>query len=260
MVSETVIQRFGRVTCSNFHKIIGEGKGRPFSAPAYTYFEELAMERVIKEPIEKDSSNSNFAWGRVCELYVNDKYLFGWEFLHDVSKLHPSGHYSGRPDVTKDDEITGDIKCPVTSKSFISQLQCIVVMNKKGDVGREMFKERHADYYWQIVSGAELRGHKKGALILFMPTNGLIPDIIDYITNLDESKFKSPDEYLQMKNDTYGISIANHNRLSSCSLGGIYFGYFDIPEEDLETVRFRAKLADAEIERRAEIIKENLSI
>jgi hypothetical protein len=154
-------------------KLIEDG----FGQAALTYIKEKSMEVRLGRTLSNESNARPLQWGKCCEAVAFSKLDTSYTLQSDVTVVHPNvGYWSGTPDLVKHvtyrRKKSGDIKCPMTLKSF-----CDLVDNFKR-YGIQGVRDNHDDgekYYWQIVSNAvllELEYHceiTEGELVVYCP-------------------------------------------------------------------------------------------
>ena len=160
--------RTGRFTSSEIVALTKVGKDRvSFGAPALTYIKETNRERKLGRSITNDFSSQETDWGKVCEGYVDFKYLgTQWTFCGEESILHPEiDFWAGSPDIIthKEPRKVGDIKSPFSLSTFCDFADC-----KNIDDIREFHKDGDK-YFWQLVSNACITGCNWAELIIFVP-------------------------------------------------------------------------------------------
>lgn len=152
---------------------------------ALTYIEECNMERRLTRSVTNEISARPTAWGSLLESHAHDHLGLEYELCSQETLAHPTiSCWKGSPDLRKfdDGETVGDIKCPMTLKSFCKLvdpfyggLRGMEAMNAirfgyTDKQGVEHSKHNDANkYYWQIVSNAVLTGAKYGELVVYVP-------------------------------------------------------------------------------------------
>lgn len=166
-----------------------------------TYIRECNEERKLLRSIANDSNSKPTSWGKLVETRIANLLGHEYQICSDVTLDHPTiPFWKGSPDCAKDDEglTVGDIKCPMTLKSFAALvrplydgLNGMVAMNalRKGwtDSNGDEWDE-HPDgekYYQQLVSNSCITGAKYGELIIYAPYKSEIQDIIDSAGDYD---------------------------------------------------------------------------
>lgn len=223
------LARIGNFTSSEIGALTKEGKkAGTFGAPALTYIAETNMERRLKRSLTDETNARPVTWGKLLEGFVNDMLGLEYRLCNSETVIHPEiPYWSGSPDCEKDDTI-GDVKCPITLKSFC-QLVDPLYNGLTGMEAMNEIRENHKDgdkYYWQIVSGAILRNKKFGELIVYMPYQSELPAIKMLAQNVSG----------ELLNKHYWIMMAGDDELPYLLDGGYYKNLniirFEIPEAD----------------------------
>lgn len=244
-------QRIGNFTSSNIAALTTKDRsGNGFGAPALTYIAEKNMERMLGRSIDQESNAKPLTWGRLAEQYVFEEVLgMDYTFNAKDSLVHTEiPYWSGSPDGFKmvgNDKVVMDIKSPHTLKSFCQlvqplydDLQGMDAMNaiRNGYAAKNGTKyDKHKSgeqYYWQLVSNAILTGCTKAELIIFAPYQSELSEIRKYAEGVPEY---------------YWITFAQDNELPYLIDGGYYKNInkieFDVPQEDIELLTAKVKLA-----------------
>jgi hypothetical protein len=207
---------------------------------ALTYIEECNMERRLNRSITNEISARATAWGSLLETPAHEHLGFEYELCSQETLDHPTIEcWKGSPDLRKyladgTVDTAGDIKCPMTLKSFCklvdpfySGLRGMDAMNAirfgyTDKDGVEHTKHNEANkYYWQIVSNAVLTGAKYGELVVYVPYQSEL----DAIRALSDGNAKY-----------YWIWGSHDEELPFLPDGGFYKNIntirFEIPQED----------------------------
>lgn len=195
---------------------------------AKTYISETNMERRLGRSLTDESSARPLTWGKLLEARVND--LLGLEYTMCSTEtiVHPDVLYwAGSPDVTKNDTV-GDVKCPMTLKSFC-QLVDPLYNGLTGIEAMNEIRDTHKDgdkFYWQLVSNAILTNKPFAELIVYMP----------YLSELDAIKLMAQNVQGDQMGKHYWIAMAQEEELPYILDGGYYKNLniirFEVPEAD----------------------------
>lgn len=217
-----------------------------FSDAAWTYIEEKNMERRLGVSLDDEGFARALVWGRHLEQFAFDFTTTSYQLVSDETIVHPMfDTWCGTPDVFKDDTV-GDIKCPLTKKSFCQLvdpiydgLTGIEVMNaiRKGYISRSgVPRKGHKDgekFYWQLVSNACLTSKEYAELIVFMPYESQIQEIRESAQN--------------GQSDHYWIAMAKDGELPFLPERGFYSNIntirFRVPDEDKKLLQSRVESA-----------------
>jgi hypothetical protein len=134
--------------------------------------------------------------------------------------LHESGLFCGTADILKGDCV-GDIKCPFTRNSFCD----IVDIIESNSV--DIFKKENPEYYWQLVSNSILKNVPNAELIVFMPYEKEVADIIEYIDLIDDYEVQKNIQWVIHS----GLSSIPHIPDNS-EYKNLYRIKFSVPKED----------------------------
>lgn len=211
--------RIGRFTSSKIHNLMKRDRGgKSFGAPALTYIEETNMARRLGRSLTNETNSRETSWGKCLEPIAFDKLGFDYELVSDVTLTHPDiPYWGGSPDLIKPGTV-GDIKCPMTLKSF-----CQFVDAGSIDAIRADHPSGEA-YYWQLVSNAILTNSQFAELIVYVPYRADLPLI--RLTALDNEAYK-------------WIGWADDYELPWLNEGGHY--------HDINTIRFEVPQSDKEL-------------
>lgn len=210
---------------------------------AVTYIEECNMERRLGRSLTDESNARPLSWGKLLERRVFDLLGIEYRLCSDQTLSHPEiGCWFGTPDIDKK-ETTGDIKCPMTLKSF-----CLLVdplyNGLSGLKAMNLVRDNHPDgekFYWQIVSNSILSGSKYGELISYMPYKSELEIIRELALNIDD-----PRQYVYK-----WIGFATDDEIPWLPDGGYYKNInvirFEVPEEDKQLLTERVVAASKEL-------------
>lgn len=217
--------RNGNFTSSEIVALTKKGKGTYFGAPALTYIEEKNMERKLGRSLTTESNARPLSWGKLLEGVIFDLLSTEYSLVSTDSIPHPTvPNWAGSPDILKADTV-GDIKCPITLKSFCQLVQPLY----DGLDGIEAMNQVRAEhkegdtYYWQLVSNACITGMKFAELIVYAPYRSEL----QVIRSLAEGN-----------RSVYWLWSAEDNELPYLVDGGYYRNInvirFEVPQQDKE--------------------------
>lgn len=175
----TNVQRIGSFTSSEIWKLTKLAKnGKDFGVPALTYIEEKNMERRLGRSLTTEVDARATTWGKTLERFAFEQLGFDYDLCSQDSIVHPTiPFWTGTPDVRKPNSV-GDIKCPLTLKSFCGLVDQIIA--NQPELTIECIRENHSDgekYFWQLVSNAILTDSEYAELIVFCPYQSQLPEI-----------------------------------------------------------------------------------
>lgn len=224
--------RIGNFTSSEIAALIKRGRGKEeyFGAPALTYIEECNMERRLGRSLSDEVDSRATKWGKLVEPRVFELLGLEYQLTSTETILHPRiPYWGGSPDTITQLSV-GDIKCPLTLKSFCQLVQPIYD-GLQGVDAINAVRENHKDgdkYYWQLVSNAILTKKKYAELIVYMP----------YKSELEEIK-----QMIDGDPRGYFIAMAGEDELPYLIDGGYYNNLniirFEIPQEDIDLLTER---------------------
>jgi hypothetical protein len=230
--------RNGNFTSSEIVALTTNGTAKgSFGKPFYTYIEECNMERRLGMALENDIDAKPTSWGKLIEKRPFEQMSTSYELCSHVTLKHPTiDFWYGSPDVKKYLDINldkvGDLKCPMTRKSFCQMVDPYIVNGKiiYEALTIEAVRANHKDgnkYFWQIVSNAIITGCTKGELIVYMPYKSELDDIQAMASSAGEMG-----EYSKW------IYFATHEQLPYILDGGYYKSIniieFDILPRDVD--------------------------
>jgi hypothetical protein len=225
--------RIGMFTSSNIHKLMTNGTGGVgLGKPAVTYIKEKIRERKLGIEINLEASGYPVSWGKALEGFVFEKFI-GIEYAIESTStdVHESGMWCGTKDLISKDCIA-DIKCPYTRSSFCDLVDII----ESGST--EVFKKENPEYYYQLVSNSLLCKKPYAELIIYMPLEKEIPEIIEYIDEIED---------FQLQKDIQWVIHSDIKRIPHLPNEGgynnLYRFKFLVPEEDKTELFERIKLA-----------------
>lgn len=226
--------RDGNFTSSEIFRLMKPGKAKgSFSVDSYTYIEECNMERRLLRSLDNETDARPLSWGKLVERRAFD--ILGIEYTLCSSKTiqHPDiPWWVGSPDATTIPAV-GDLKCPMTLKSFCQMLDPYYENGNLVHEGMtiEAVRENHKDgdkFFWQIVSNGVLTGKKKGQLIIYVP----------YLKELEAIR-----QLADGNPDCYWIQFGGDEKLPYLIEGGHYKNInvieFDILQRDVDALTER---------------------
>lgn len=186
--------RVGNFSSSEIYNLTKKDKsGKGFGVPAMTYISEKNMARRLGRSITTETNARPTTWGKCLEPFAFQKLGFDYELVSDVTIQHPDiPYWCGSPDVVVISSATdytgrvGDIKCPMTLKSFCQLVDC---MDQPDPI--QAIRAEHSSgeqYYWQLVSNAILTGSDYAELIIFVPYRSDLSEI--RLTAMDDKAYK----------------------------------------------------------------------
>lgn len=212
--------RLKAFTSSQMHRLMGAPK------PRKTYIEECKYERRLGRSLNNDHSARPTTWGHLVEKRAFD--LLGMEYQLNSKDVivHPEIEtWAGTPDGTKNYTTVYDIKCPYTLKSFCELMEVFAADSA------EVLKIEYPEHYWQLISNSVLTGCKYAELIVYMPYQSELNEIIDMAGN-------APTEELYKYK---WINFAADGELPYIIEGSYYHNLnilsFEVPESDKEALK-----------------------
>lgn len=207
------VSRIGNFTSSKIVAITTNGKAKgSFGKPFYTYVEETNFERELNRALSNEMNAQALKWGKLCEKKVFELLPIEYRLCSDETIEHRHIKcWAGSPDCTLQEEIVGDVKCPLTLKSFCTLVRPLI-LGLEGMDAINWIRENHSDgekYYWQLISNACITGAKKCQLIVYMP----------YKSELEAIRVLARD---QESNNLYSIINAMDAELPYLQDGGYY--------------------------------------
>jgi hypothetical protein len=172
--------RNGNFTSSEIVALTKNGKAKDtWGAPVFTYIEECNMERRLGMALENEIDAKPTSWGKLIEKRPFDILGLEYQLCSDETLSHPEiDFWKGSPDVKKYIESKlhkiGDLKCPMTRKSFCQMVDPYYENGLQVYPGLtiEAVRANHKEgekYFWQIVSNAAIAGVNYGELIVYIP-------------------------------------------------------------------------------------------
>ena len=219
--------RVGNFSSSEIYNLTKKDKsGKGFGVPALTYIAEKNMARRLGRSLTSETNARPTTWGKLLEPFAFSKLGFDYDLVSTETLTHP--HYPfwvGSPDVVGDataaggGKIVGDIKCPMTLKSFCQFVDC---MDEPDPI--QAIRSEHTDgekYYWQLVSNAILTNSTYAELIVFVPFRSDLPEI--RLTAMDDPKYK----WVEYADDWELPFLIEGNHYSDLNII-----HFEVPQSD----------------------------
>ena len=230
--------RNGNLTSSkNFALLTFDRSGKNPGKPFFTYVEEKNMERRLGRSLESESNARPLVWGKLLEPRAFALLGIDYSLNSDETLSHPTIEYwKGSPDNFKygGAKTVGDIKCPITLKSFCQLVQPLYD-GLQGMEAMNKIRETHPDgdkYYGQLLSNACITDSKYAELIVYMPYESELEEIKRSAEGIDGAMW---------------IQFATENDLPYLKDGGYYKNIniirFEVPEEDKVFLEERVRLA-----------------
>lgn len=233
--------RIGNFNSSEIVALTTNGRVKDsFGKPAFTFIEECNMERRLGIDLENEIDSKPTSWGSLVEGRVFDLLGLEYTLCSDRTLQHPDiPWWVGTPDAKKNRDTVGDIKCPMTRKSFC-QLVDPAYENGKlihDALTIEAVRCNHKEgdkYFWQIVSNACITDSKYGELIVYIPYKSELEDIRTLASSAGE-----------FGDYTKWIYYASDQQLPWIKDGGYYKNLnviqFDILDRDKDFLTRRVK-------------------
>lgn len=242
------IERFGNFSSSNIYKLMSKGRGdwstENVGASFKTYVKEKQREIKLQRSINMPANTRPIIWGKVIEGFVFEKKLsLDYVEMNDKGRIkHPTiDRWNGVPDLMKKDVVC-DIKCPSSLIQFCDLIDSFESV--------ESFKKAFPEYYWQLVSNAILTGVDRAELIVYIPYDNELHEIMDYVAdpNINTADLV-PFQWEWIFHEIKGY-IEDGQKLSNVpylNSKGIYKSMnkyqFKVPEIDKKHLTERVKLA-----------------
>lgn len=157
--------RNGNFTSSEIVALTKETKAKQ------TYIDECNYERKLGRAIDNECNARPLTWGNLVEGRVFELLGIEYQLVSDETIVHPTVEYwSGSPDAKKI-ETVGDIKAPMTLKSFCQLVEPLY----KGLTGMDAMnwiRKNHKDgekFFYQLISNSILTKSKFAELIVYCP-------------------------------------------------------------------------------------------
>lgn len=213
--------RVGNFTSSEIVALLKDTKARQ------TYIDECNLERRLGRSLETESNARPLSWGNLVEGRVFELLGIEYQLVSDETIVHPTVPYWGGSPDAKKVETVGDIKCPITLKSFC-QLVHPLYNGLSGMDAMNWIRKNHRDgekYFQQLVSNSILTKSKFAELIVYCPYFSELLDIQQMAApSMDAPKAAN------------WIYYADHNELPWIPDGGHY--------KNLNVIRFEVPMAD----------------
>lgn len=241
--------RVGTFSSSSIYKLVKSGRGKDvvFSAAGITYIKEKSYEIRLGQALETEQFSKATSWGHVVEPYAYSK--IPNEVLSLSSRLeskkrrkHPNLLWSGASDF-ETSELVGDIKSPITLKSFCEQVDIYQAV-QNGDL--DTFKNEKPEYYWQLVSNAILAGVEYAMAVCFVPTEDEVLEILSE-SNLEYDANDS-EHLTKCKDKIKWLTLQESPHLKKdCPYDSLNWVKFKVPQEDKDFLTERVELAEAKL-------------
>lgn len=242
--------RTGTFSSSEIYKLVKKGRSKDaiFSAVGLTYIREKSYEIRLGQSLNVEQFSKSTSWGHVVEAYAyseipSDVLSLASRLESKSRRKHPSLMWTGASDFETNDMV-GDIKSPITLKSFCEQVDIYEQVNQ-GNL--EAFKNDKPEYYWQLVSNAILSGKKYAMAVCFVPNEDdaleiLSEDNLQYDAKDEHlSKCKEKLKWLTLDEVPYLREGSSYKTLNYCK--------FEVPQEDKEFLTERVELAEVELKK-----------
>lgn len=255
------VNRKGRVTSSNAHKLIAFGsvqmskeelkahklkfpdskkRNKPsgFSSKGLTYIEEKQIERRMSNCLDADGAYSQpMAWGSFMEMMVFNKLSVEYEIICKETHLHPvyGDVWSGSTDLLVKGKKIAEIKCYQRKKFALYTDAITKRLTKRFTLKDKLnyLKANFAQEYWQIVSNAVIHGVKIGEAISYMPYESEYDFIVE-LANSYESGDKWKYRFITERSISELPFLPNNGYYKDLNIFT-----FEIPKEDIELITSR---------------------
>lgn len=165
--NEWMMQRCGKFTASEIHKLLVKGKGGDyFGVGAKTYIRMKAAEILTLEPNNGGRVNGPaMEWGNAheheaIERFIKDRKIEVIYYGRSNPKFFEYSNFSGgSPDGVTTDAII-EIKCPYNSAEHLEHL----LFNNEEDI-----KDYCPEFYWQMTANMLFTGMNKAIFISYDP-------------------------------------------------------------------------------------------
>lgn len=163
-----LMERLGRFTSSEFHRLMGNEDKLEFPKGAITYSNEKALEVLTEFGGAKKYKGEAMQWGSDTEKEACIEFMRKYDievsrFAEEQEFFKKGEHIGGTPDgiITVNGKIEGGIetKCP-ESKTHLYYLMNVNLSN---------FKKLLTDYYWQCQGNMYVTGAKYWYFISYDP-------------------------------------------------------------------------------------------
>lgn len=239
--------RVGNFTSSEIVALTTNGKAKDtFGKPFYTYVEEKNMERELNRSLKNETFAQALKWGKLLEKRVFDLLPIEYRLCSEDTFYHKTIKcWAGSPDCTLEEKIVGDVKCPLTLKSFCRLVRPLI-LGLEGMDAINWIRENHDDgekYFWQLVSNACILGMKTCQLIVYVP----------YKSELEQIRELARE---QPGNKLFSIINSEDTELPYLEDNGFYKNLniieFPVPEFDRNFLTNRVQLAEPMLIKRPE--------
>lgn len=200
--------------------------GKPGQA-FFGYVDEVFGERISH--CDSDLEVKAFAtkWGSLMEVVLFNLLGIGYKMTHKATLVHSkySTFWSGTPDLIAEKIKIGEIKS-FFPKAFVALSVCLA--HKSIDKFRDEFPKE----YWQCVSNAILCGLKRAEIIVYMPYEKELLEIIEQIEDsnfLEMNGLDPQDYYFMTRSDIKSLP----HLPDDSPMSNVNSFEFDIPSEDI---------------------------
>lgn len=221
---------------------------------AYTYIKTKIKEFKVGNRLDREHKSKPTTWGNFCEHFLvhkNKELLKEYDLTPKETIAHPKfGEYwAGSKDGhKKENKAAIDLKAPYTLESFTEFAELHKLIGKKSvkellcdgyeyEDGLTIKHKSGEQYYWQLVSNAAIDGVNKAELIIFIPNEELLKDIIEYASLIDVTNLE----------DFYYIANAMEDELPCLPNTSTYENLLkfeiDIPQSDIDYLELKVKIA-----------------
>lgn len=239
--------RNGNFTSSKIHKLASNGKAKgAVGAPFNDYIKEKNMERLLGRSIETETDAYAFTWGKLIERRVFDILPIEYCLCSNETIEHRRIKcWVGSPDARKDN-LVGDVKGPITLKSFC-QLVAPIYLGLEGMDGINHVRDNHNDgekYFWQLVSNGCICEAELGELIVYAPYLSELPALRELAREMNDPAYN-------------WIIKATDDELPYLIDGGFYKNLnvvaFPLTDFDKNFLTERVELAEQSLVKRPEV-------
>jgi hypothetical protein len=236
--------RIGNITSSEIVALTANGRAKDsIGKDFYTYVKQCIWERRLGKTLDRDVNSKSMTWGKLAEMYFffESGKIHYTPMMNEVVKHPTIGSWVGSPDgINNKMDCVTELKSPYTLASY-----CVLVepMYKglEGIEAMDYIKVNHKDgkkYYWQCVSNAILTGKKKAEFVVYCPYLSVLPEIRMLANNAPTEELSN---YYWI---AYGSDKDLPHILDESKYKDEYSLFFDIPEEDIDFLTNRVKLAE----------------
>ena len=213
------------------------------SQTAINYIFKKIKERKCLRCLDNEVFSKSINWGSFLEKFIKDKNVLFSDYFFSLDKTKEHNTIKGYVGTKDGNNIktgaTVELKCPYTLDSFTDFAELYLIYCEKKISVKELFingytynngiEVSHTDgkkYYWQTVSNCLIENTNKGEIIIFMPNEKQLNEIVEYASLIDEADV---DRY-------YNIAFAKNNELPYLPKASVYSNVlkfeFNITKED----------------------------